>query len=703
MNESQSIFSKYRKIILAVIIFVVCDLMVIGINFYGTFKAQEAAVSINLSGRQRMLSQRMTKVLLLIRRSVDTNDEPSVLRNLKELDLTVNLFNTTLRGFRDGAMVTGGDGNPVFLVQVETPKSHQLVADAYKIWDPYFNLLQPLLGNNRHFSAEQLESVVTYAQNNNLEVLRLMNDLTTDLEFVANGRADFLRMVLLAGFIIALINFSYTVFISIRQLMATDRELAQARGETIEILSTVHEGLFLLDKEKRLGSQFSESLPRLLHREIEPGMNFLPILKDMISAETYESAVDYIELLLGDRVKEALVTSLNPLTNVSVSLSDSIGNTQNRYLSFFFNRVLIDDKISHVLVTVQDVTDKIELMQQAEQAKNQAKTEVDTLLRLAGNDFGSLQQFVFNVGQSLGQINEKLSEPIDDPRSRQHTLNYIMRLVHGIKGEAAVLGIDAIEGYAHSCEQEMVAMREGNTELSGEHMVRIAVLLEGFYSRYSSLNNIVSNLSAAMGGQEKIAAAAQADRPAEVALPFVEHITHLAQRIASDRGKQVEVNCQVAKFAILPANITKELESISIQLVRNALTHGIESPEERATLNKPQTGALCLFCEYLGNNLYDFTVRDDGRGIVPDRLRDQLVKSGRMTVQEAATMDNLEVTRMIFQPGFSTASDSADINAGHGVGLDAVLEKVKGMNGRLSVKSRPDLFTEFHIQFSVPQ
>jgi HPt (histidine-containing phosphotransfer) domain-containing protein len=714
-SSGQSIFARYRKIILAVILFVVADSVVIGINFYNTYKADESAISINLSGRQRMLSQRMTKVLLLLQRSTEAQDEEGIVRNLKELDLTVNLFNTTLKGFRDGDMVTGGDGKPAYLTQVETETSHQLVADAYKIWDRYFDLLQPLLKNSRNYSDAQLEEAVTYAQNNNLEVLRLMNDLTTDLEVVATRRANMLRIVLIIGFVIAFMNFTYTVIVSIRDLMSGDRKLAESRNENVEILATVHEGLFLLSKDKKLGTQFSESLPRMLHRDIEPGMDFMPILQSMVSPEVYESAVDYIELLLGERVKESLVTSLNPLTNVPVNMTDKFGTVQNRYLSFFFNRALVDGTISHVLVTVQDVTDKVQLMQQLEQAKSKTKIEVEALLRLAGSDFASLQQFIDNTGQALSQINEKLSQPQEDERARLHTLNYIMRIIHSIKGEAAVLGIDVLENYAHESEQELVAMRESGHGVSGDQMLRIAVLLEGFYERYSSLAAIVTRLADALGMKrteppatatkdvgnvENASSTLQTQLPGESTQhPFVGHITTLAQRIAADHGKQIEISCQLEGFSSLPQNVTQELQGISIQLVRNALTHGIEMPEERAAHNKPKTGALCIWCKYLGNGSYDFSVRDDGRGIVPEHLRNSLVKSGRLSMTEAAALSDTEIAKLIFQPGVSSAA-VADKDAGHGIGLDAVMEKVKTIHGRMRVRSSPGMFTEFHVQFS---
>jgi HPt (histidine-containing phosphotransfer) domain-containing protein/two-component sensor histidine kinase len=612
----------------------------------------------------------------------------------EELRQTVELFDTTLKGFRDGGMVTGGDGDPTFLVQVETDKSRRIVADAYKIWEPYLSHLQPMLGGAGDFAAAQIEAAATYARDNNLEILRLMNDLTTDLETVAKNRADTLRIVLAAGILMALINFGYTVFISIRGLMRSDAELARARSETSEILATVQEGLFLLTKDKKLGTQFSDSLPGILRHMVRPGMDFLRILQSMAPEKTCEAAIDYIDLLLGDKVKESLVSSLNPLTNLPVTMTDRYDKTQTRHLSFFFSRVVVDQKISHLLVTIQDVTDKVMLTRQLEQAKNMAKTEIETLLRLANSDFDLLQQFIDRTAGALKEINEKMSRPQNDARERLHILNFIMRAVHGIKGEAAALGIDALENYAHECEKEMIAMREGAEQVDADHVLRLAVLLEGFYARHSSFAEIVSRLGGAIG--KKAADQAGSAGPH----PFVKQISALAQRIAADHGKRVETSCQLEPLASLPETVAQELQSIAIQLVRNALTHGIEPPEERERLGKPLAGALRIACETSDDGNHTFTVRDDGRGIVPQRLREHLVKNGRLSAEEAAALDDCEAMRLIFQPGVSTAN-VADKDAGHGIGMDAVQEKVKKIDGHLLVKSRPDIFTEFVIQFSV--
>ncbi len=686
------LIKKYRKIIIAVVLFLTFDLGVLGTNIYSSYKISESAVSINLSGRQRMLSQRTTKALLLLQDDARRGDVEDMEKAQKELIQVVHLFDTTLKGFRDGDIVTGGDGNKVELARVDTDVSRKVVQDAYAIWGPYLEKLRPLLGE-RQFTQAQLDAAAAYARANNLELLRLMNDLTTDLELVANDRATTLRMIQIFGLLAALINFGYTVVVSIRDLVASDQEVTKARKETDEILATVREGLFLLDPHYRLGSQYSESLAEVLQREVFPDMEFLPVLKQMVPEKVYGAAADYIELLFGERVKEALIASLNPLNEVPVTTIDRSGNSRTRYLSFHFNRVIAQEQITHLLVTVQDVTEQVELAQQLEQAKGQARIEIEVLLRLLNTDAAALQQFLGNVDRALGQINERLRSEDDSQQGRLHTVNYIMRTIHGVKGEAAALGVEMFETYAHDCEKELVAVRDRD-EVNGDDMVRITVLLEGFYERLSSLTGIVSRLSSFSGGK------GADDEEESKVRTFADSLRSLTERIAGDQNKKVGFSADVDDLRKVPRRIVRELQSVAIQLVRNAMTHGIEMPDERRESGKSETGSVHISCKDLGDYRFEFVLRDDGRGIVADRLRKVMVDSGRLSREDADALSDVAVARKLFEPGFSTASD-ADRDAGHGVGLDVVRSKIRSMHGRLTVKSRPDQFTEFHILFEL--
>ena len=112
---------KYREIVLAVAFFLLFDLAVLILNFYVSYQISEDAVSINLAGRQRMLTQRLSKVLFAWELAVSNGEAPPEL--VKELQLSTQLFESSLQGFRAGGMVTGGDGKPARLVAATGPNS----------------------------------------------------------------------------------------------------------------------------------------------------------------------------------------------------------------------------------------------------------------------------------------------------------------------------------------------------------------------------------------------------------------------------------------------------------------------------------------------------------------------------------------------------------------------------------------------------
>ncbi|MES2014077.1 MAG: type IV pili methyl-accepting chemotaxis transducer N-terminal domain-containing protein, partial [Pseudomonadota bacterium] len=140
-----SSLSKYRGILIAVTLFLIFNLSVLGLNFYTSSTLDNDAVSINLSGRQRMLSQRTTKVLLSMQ--VDAAQGQFNDKNTEELRKVVSLFDGTLNGFKTGGMVVGGDEKPVFLSPASDAVSIQSVDEALRIWQPYKKLLVPVINS----------------------------------------------------------------------------------------------------------------------------------------------------------------------------------------------------------------------------------------------------------------------------------------------------------------------------------------------------------------------------------------------------------------------------------------------------------------------------------------------------------------------------------------------------------------------------
>jgi hypothetical protein len=271
----------------------------------------------------------------------------------------VKKFDTTLKGFRDGVAATNGEGEFVDLAEMQTPKERQIINTAYQIWTPYLARLEPLLRDAK-FSPAQLSDVINYARTNNAKLANLMHDLKVDLERIANREKQWLWWIQITGLAVVVLNVFYTRFKVLADLAKYDYALAQGRKEIHQIMETVQEGLFLINPEYRLGSQYSKSVSQILRLDIEPAMRFSSILEKIMPKEICDNALNYIRALFGGEINEAEVDALNPLKQVEVW--DAQNDTNLRYLSFNFNPVIdYGCKFSHLLVTVQDVTGLVQL------------------------------------------------------------------------------------------------------------------------------------------------------------------------------------------------------------------------------------------------------------------------------------------------------------------------------------------------------
>ncbi len=676
---------KYREILLAVAFFLVFDLAVLVLNFYISFQISEDATAINLAGRQRMLSQRMAKATY----SIDSRFTAGSLNaaEVEELKKTVTLFDQTLEGFVRGGAVIGGDGKPATLQAVNSDGGRQILDQAVPLWAVYREALAPLYGEQ--FSLSYLATAVAAARANNIKLLGLMNDLTNHLEAVANAKANRLRMVQTAGIFLALINFGFILFKFIRKLRENDRAIEVAQNETTEILETVREGLFLLDARFQIGLQYSASLVPILGRPVSAGKDFLEILQSMVPAPVYSAARDYIELLLGNRVKENLVQELNPLIAVEVAAAVGDGRMTSRFLTFQFNRVVRDGKVLHLLVTVSDVTAQVELERKLALAKQKAKTEVAVMLDVLKVSPDVLRQFLSDAEKTMLDINDRLRSVTQGRPDYRRLVDDIFRKVHTLKGDAATLGLEMFEELAQQFEALLRPLRDQN-KVSGDDLLGMPMPLDEILERISMVRGMLAQL-ASYQQEANVTADAQV---------FTEQLTTLTQRIANDHGKQVVLQADLDMLDALPHAIRKEIKDITVQLLRNAVVHGIEPGAQRSALSKEEAGAIQLHLRKQEEGEFELFFRDDGRGISPYQVRTALIASGRYTEKQLNELDDRSVLMKIFEPGFSTAS-GASRHAGHGVGMDVVRQKIQQLGARLQVVTRPDCYTQFSVLFSV--
>jgi len=202
-----------RRLAIAITLFVVLDLSVLVINLWIAEQIARDAGAINLAGRQRMLSQQITKSLLLINHAPDAAQRQAA---REELALAYRLFATTLRAFDQGGITTGGDGKQVELRRVSQAAGRKPLDAALTIVKPIADRLDALSK-----TAMQADAVyrweMDYMVSNNREILANMNRLTSALEKHSVSRIQELRAVQTGAFILAMINFLVIVLGLVKQ------------------------------------------------------------------------------------------------------------------------------------------------------------------------------------------------------------------------------------------------------------------------------------------------------------------------------------------------------------------------------------------------------------------------------------------------------------------------------------------------------
>jgi two-component system chemotaxis sensor kinase CheA len=168
----------------------------------------------------------------------------------------------------------------------------------------------------------------------------------------------------------------------------------------------------------------------------------------------------------------------------------------------------------------------------------------------------------------------------------------------------------------------------------------------------------------------------------------------IVRDIATSQGKNIQLEITGQDIQI-DRNILQILADSLLHMVRNAITHGLESPDERVRMHKPEEGQLRLSARSDKDSVV-IEITDDGKGIDVNKLRQYVVQSRFLTEEKAATFRPEELYPFIFETGFSMA-EAVTEDAGRGVGLDVVKNAIDTLGGRIVVKSEAGKGTTFSL------
>ncbi|MEH2233988.1 MAG: hybrid sensor histidine kinase/response regulator [Nostoc sp.] len=172
----------------------------------------------------------------------------------------------------------------------------------------------------------------------------------------------------------------------------------------------------------------------------------------------------------------------------------------------------------------------------------------------------------------------------------------------------------------------------------------------------------------------------------------------MVRDLAQQQGKLVELIAE-GKDTLADKRLLEEMKDPLMHILRNAIDHGIEPPQERERLGKPTTATIRLKAYQTPTNIV-LEISDDGRGLDLDRIKQIAVKRGICGEEELAAMTPSQIQALIFAPGFSTAPLVTEVS-GRGVGLDVVQTNVEKLKGTIQVESFPGLGCTLRVNLSI--
>lgn len=613
---------------------------------------------------------------------------PLVQGALKRAKESQDVFSRSLHATAAGGNYVSIDGKQYLVDASDKGEKKVVLAEMTKKWKDSKLIVDAYLKKAEDPTADAslVDAALLSLQNNNARFAEITNFLLAYRRAKLEERANQLKNVEVFGIGGAVLYLALFLAYFIRKLLTADKLADEAKKETTEIMDTVTTGLFLVDKNLTIGSQYSKQLETLIGQKGVGGKNLLDVLASFINTSDLNTANDFIGQLYNARTKERLIASLNPLIRQKVNIDE-----KERFLDFNFRRVYHGKDIARVLVNVEDVTDAVLLEQKMEQEREQNDVQLEMLSTILQADRDSLNDFISNTNRHIQSINTVLKSQGEDNASLHGKVDAIYREVHSMKGESSALKLSGFTNMAENFEANLNRLKQ-TPRLSGENFLGLAVQLEELIR----LNHTIEDLLAKIGSNAPIvlngneAAAAPRSNNSRYAM-FVADIAKRNHKEAAFTYSGLESTGSDTVDGVIG--------EIAIQLLRNAVVHGIETPDVRNKRGKLPVGHVHMSLQEQGDKFL-LTVEDDGNGIDYDAIAQKAVNLGKYTLDEVAKLDKRKLVSLLFSPGFSTTDKSTE-DAGRGVGLDIIKDRVVSLKGTVNVTSRPQGYTRF--SFTLPK
>lgn len=302
---------------------------------------------------------------------------------------------------------------------------------------------------------------------------------------------------------------------------------------------------------------------------------------------------------------------------------------------------------------------------------------------------------------SAGEISIARTRVEGEMRGFKQTLMELSDSVTRLRGQLREIEIQA-ESQMQSRLSRMQERDQDFDPLEFDRYTRLQeltrMMAESVHDVSTVQQNLFNNLDesdAALASQGRLNRGLQDELMRIRTVPFatiVERLYRVVRQTAKDLGKRANLEVTGSQVE-LDRSVLEKIVAPLEHLLRNAIAHGLESPEQRIALNKPEFGEVTLSLRQEGNEIV-LNIADDGAGLNVERIRGKAKELGLLADEERVTAT--QINQFIFNAGFSTASEVSEV-AGRGVGMDVVRTDIQALGGRVEVTSALGAGTTFQL------
>ena len=641
-------------------------------------------------------------------------------KTLEQNDIHLLLFECRLiEGIKDLQIIREirERNSLISIIAISANEDEEYLSDLYKfgVTDCMIGEINPKILSNKMKVYKGFSDKINYVKIQNEEMISSIEQIKAAHEKNRKMQEEYARKL------------EKEVELKTASLNATRKDLS-------EMLNNLTFAILTVDRELKILPNYSAYTNNVLHTDQNlTNQSFIELL--FTNSDIEKSVVEEMEVSLKnsfdmDEVQWMMSGSycINRVAKKCLDLDDPEKET---FFKLNYYPIYKDDLVFKIMISIEDITEKLRL----QESSKRHEQEIKMLTELIHNDSAAMRMF-FEEMEAFIKESFLVIDQMSDLKDLMSLTQKLYRVIHTIKGNSRTFNLLVITDVIHEIESRITEIQK-NIEFATVDTVKS--LEEGvkeietcFYKYKSKFDKLISTFI----GEESKSKSVDKNglsyweplvdflqfhhphiyypRSRQLYQEFYSHLHHLANfpsyhefgnrknkysqivtDLAEESGKKAVFVAEIPEPLSLPKKVLSVVDQCLIHMVRNAIDHGIESPEIRLQQKKEDTGVITLTAiEYL--HTWKFVLKDNGSGMDTKEVLKSALKKGVISSEKVESMKVDEIPLLIMESGMSTAKKVTTVS-GRGVGMDFVKSSIEELGGTIELYNLPKEGTSFSI------